>query len=74
MEWKKMMVKVIINVEEKWMNFFLLLFLCTPNDKTIQKILYKIKFSFLCTPIDIYMKKYFFKIKFSFLCTPIDIV
>ena len=35
------------------MNFSLYFFLWTPIDKTIQKILYKIKFSFLCTPIDI---------------------
>ena len=34
------------------MNFFTLLFLCTPIDKTIQINFYRINFSFLCTPID----------------------
>ena len=29
------------------------LFLCTPIDKTIHNIFYKIKYSFLCTSIDI---------------------
>ena len=34
-------------------------FLCTPLDKTTQKIFYKIKFPYLCTPIDKTTQKFF---------------